>query len=188
MSASHTFYTAMWNQPGYLPDQDTPPPVFKDYGEAAEYLADFLDLSANGYEEGERDGDTFDRMAAECRESSEAEPFATDGPDGYRYSVDETESRGRWSAGEEHPADGDCTMLDSYVVLTYTERTDGLGPTAREAADDVASVCGSNVEQPREDNFAYVMVDSWRLSEAATELRDSGFELVGTDGELVEGD
>ena len=183
-ATGHIFYTAIWNQPGCLPDSDSPPPVFKDYTEAAEYLADFLDFTANGFEEGERDGDCFDGMAEACRESTEDNVFAMDGPDGYRYSVEETESRGRWTAGEETP-----DLYDgpgAYVVLTYTERQDGLGPTAREAADDMVSVCGSLIEQPREDNFAYVMVDSGRLSEAANELRDSGFELVGTDGELVE--
>ena len=187
-TTGHIFYTAMWNSPGCLPDQDTPPPVFKDYGEAAEYLADFLDLSANGYEEGDRDGDAFDGMAEACRESTEETGFAMDGPDGYRYSVDETESRGRWvTSGEKHSGiDGE--PFDSYVVLTYTERSDGLGPTAREAADDVSSLCGGMIEQPRADNFAYVMVDSGKLGEAAGELRESGFELVGTDGELVDSD
>jgi hypothetical protein len=173
----------MWNAPGYLPDSDSPPPIFKDYTEAAEYLADELEALAKAYEEGDRDGDRFEAMAAECRESSEADRFATDGPDGYRYAVEETEARGRWTTGEE------TDRLDagggSYVVLTYTESATGLGTTAREAADDVSSVCGSNVEQPDGDTFAYVMVDSDRLSEAAEELRESGFELEDSDGELV---
>jgi hypothetical protein len=189
-TTSHVFYTAMWNSPGCLPDSDTPPPVFKSYEEAAEYLADELATIGNDYEEGDREGDAFDRMAEECRESSEDDVFAMDGPDGYRYAVEETDSRGRWSAGPERP----CTRMrwlespSSYVVLTYTERADGLGPTAKEAADDVSSLCGSMIEQPREDNFAYVMIDSGRLGEAANELRESGFELVGSDGELVDGD
>jgi hypothetical protein len=72
------------------------------------------------------------------------------------------------------------------VVLTYTERSDGLGLTAKEAADDVSSLCGSMVE--REDTMAYTIIDSDRLSEAAGELRESGFELVDSDGELIEED
>lgn len=177
-----TFYTALWNVPGYLPDSCEPPPVFKDYNEAAEYLADTLLGLAMDYEPGDKDGDTFERMAEECRGTTEEAGFATDGPDGYRYSVEETESRGRWTAGPEHhdPDTGD------FVVLSYTERQDGLGPTARETADDVSSVCGSMVEQPREDDFAYVHIESGRLAEAAGELRESGFELEDIEGELIE--
>jgi hypothetical protein len=182
----HKFYTATLHMPGCLPDLCEPPPVFKDYGEAAEYLAYELDSMAGTQFDSERSGDTFDRMAAACRESTEDDVFAMDGPDGYRYAVEETESRGRWTTGGERtdPAD----PLVGYAVLTYTERTDGLGPTAKEAADDVSSLCGSMIEQPQEDNFAYVMIDSGRLAEAANELREAGFELVGADGELVEGD
>ena len=183
----HKFYTAVWNSPGCLPDSDSPPPVFKDYGEAAEYLADTLDDIAFNYGEGDMQDTPFERMAEECRGSTEETSFAMDGPDGYRYAVEETESRGRWTAGSETTVVEGMAFV-SYVILTYTERSDGLGPTAREAADDVASVCGSNIESNPLDNFAYVMVDSGRLAEAATELRDSGFELVGADGELVEED
>lgn len=176
-----TFYTAIWNMPGYLPDSCEPPPIFKSYGEAADYLADELETIANGFKEGERYGDRFESMAAECRESSEDEGFAMDGPDGYRYAVEETDSRGRWTAGQEGTG-------SSYVVLTYTERSDGLGPTASEAADDVISVCGSSIESGEGDDFAYVMVESGRLDEAANELRESGFELADSDGEIIEGD
>jgi len=173
---SATFYTAIFHLPGHLPDSDSPPPVFKDYSEAAAYLADELDCIASGFEEGERHGDRFEAMAADCSNSTEEDGFATDGPDGYRYAVEETESRGRWTTGpEDHGA----------VVVTFTEREDGLGPTARDAADEVSSLCGSSIEQPRGDSFAYAMIDSGRLSEAAEELRDSGFELEDLEGELV---
>jgi hypothetical protein len=181
----HKFYTATLHMPGCLPDLCEPPPVFKDYGDAADYLAETLNNIANGYAMVDETGYKFERMAAACRESSEDNVFAMDGPDGYRYAVEETDSRGRWTTGPEHP--DDCGLL-SYVVLTYTERSDGLGPTAKEAAEDVSSLCGSRIEQPREDNFAYVMIDSGRLAEAANELREAGFELVDVDGELVEGD
>lgn len=172
-----TFYTALWNQPGYLPDSDTPPPVFKDYGEAAEYLADELAALGNPYEEGDRDGDCFDGMAEACRESTEEDRFAMDGPDGYRYAVTETDARGRWIAGEE--------QTGGYVVLTFTERGDGLGVTAKEAADDVSSIDGNHVEQADGYTFAYAFVDSDRLSEAAEELRAHGFELMDSEGEIV---
>lgn len=171
------FYSTMVNRPGYLPEGEAMPPVFKDYDSAADYLADELEGLGTVYEIGDRDGDRFDSMAEQCRESSESERFAMDGPDGYLYAVEETEARGRWTTGEEdHGA----------VVVTFTERADGLGTTAREAADDVASLCGSMIEQPRGDSFAYAMIDSGRLSEAAEELREEGFELVDSEGELVE--
>jgi hypothetical protein len=176
-----TFFTAMWNQPGCLPDSSTPPPVFKDYGEAAEYLADELETLANGYDETEKDGDCFEGMAEACRTSTDVDRFAMDGPDGYRYAVEETEARGRWTAGEEQPSQHGA----SYVVLTYTESATGLGTTAKEAAADVSSVCGCIVEHRGGDTFAYVIVDSDCLPEAAEELRESGFELEDSDGELV---
>jgi hypothetical protein len=173
---THTFYTVSVNLPGH--DSDTPPPpIFKDYGEAAEYLADELDIRASRHDLGDKDGDRFETMAQECRESSETDRFSTDGPDGYRYGVEETEARGRWTAGREHP--------DGSLVLTFTESPTGLGTTAKEAADEVCSVMGNMVEQPRGDNFAYVLIDSDGLSEAAEELREAGFELADSEGELV---
>lgn len=77
-------YTAGYNQPGYLPEMDVA--EFDDYDEAADWLADELDLNLSNNVD-ESDAAIRVNLADFKRIADEGKPFSYLALDGYAYWV-----------------------------------------------------------------------------------------------------
>jgi hypothetical protein len=147
-------------------------PIHGSYSSAAEYLADTLETIGNQYSEDHEDdqqtGNDFLAMAKECLASIAgcADAWTGTGPDGYIYSINETEPRAVFVADEGE-------NLES-VTLSVSP---GLGePTAEEIRAEVQSIAGSQLEVA-DGSLAYAIVSVDDLETARAELREAGYGL-----------
>jgi hypothetical protein len=84
---TQTKYVAGWNMPGYLPEME--PAEFDSFEEAKAFIVDELEDQANGHDEGDEEGDAYEREVRFLQRDGIDGPFSTpEMPDGYTYWVD----------------------------------------------------------------------------------------------------